>query len=85
MVLANAGAFGGDASNVAIVGESAGGNLAANVAIAARDTRVTMPKHMVLIYLSGGRKRHEYEIASAERRREAAQQTNDGMVREACL
>jgi len=53
-VLANAGAFGGDAGNIAIVGESAGGNLAANVAIAARDAGITAPKHMVLVYPVAG-------------------------------
>jgi len=35
-VLANAGQFAGDTKRVAVAGESAGGNLAANVAIAAR-------------------------------------------------
>jgi acetyl esterase len=38
-VLANAASFGGDARKVAVAGESAGGNLAANVAIMARDQK----------------------------------------------
>lgn len=42
--------WGGDPRKVAVVGESAGGNLAANVAIMARDQNVTMPVHMVLVY-----------------------------------
>jgi acetyl esterase len=40
----------GDASRIAVVGESAGGNLAANVSIAARDKGMTIPVHQVLIY-----------------------------------
>lgn len=49
-VLANAKSFGGDASKVAVAGESAGGNLAVNVAIAARDKKVQMPAHVVSVY-----------------------------------
>jgi acetyl esterase len=39
---------------VAVAGESAGGNLALNVAIAARDMRLPMPRHMALIYPVAG-------------------------------
>jgi acetyl esterase len=49
-VLKNAGSFGGDGKRVAVAGESAGGNLAANVAIAARDKQERMPVHMLLVY-----------------------------------
>lgn len=49
-VLANAATFGGDAKRVAVVGESAGGNLAANVSIAARDKNVQAPLAQVLVY-----------------------------------
>jgi len=49
-VLKNAGSFKGDALNVGVAGESAGGNLAANVSIKARDNKVTMPVHQLLVY-----------------------------------
>jgi len=49
-VLANAASLKGDARRVAVVGESAGGNLAANVSIMARDRKIAMPLHQVLVY-----------------------------------
>jgi acetyl esterase len=48
--LQNAGRWGGDAKKVAVVGESAGGNLAASVSIMAQDKGMQMPIHQVLIY-----------------------------------
>ena len=53
-VLANAGQFGGDAARIAVAGESAGGNLAANVAIMARDQKVQQPVHMLIVYPVAG-------------------------------
>jgi acetyl esterase/lipase len=53
-VLENAGQFRGDAKRVAVAGESAGGNLALNVAIAARDQKVQEPMHMLLVYPVAG-------------------------------
>ncbi len=53
-VLANAGQFGGDATRVAVAGESAGGNLATNVAIMARDQKVQAPLHMLIVYPVAG-------------------------------
>ena len=49
-VLKRAADVGGDGKRVAVAGESAGGNLAAGVAIRARDTKVTPPLYQVLVY-----------------------------------
>lgn len=49
-VLKNASSFKGDASKIAVVGESAGGNLATNVSIMARDKKIKMPVYEVLVY-----------------------------------
>ncbi|MFD6396479.1 alpha/beta hydrolase [Nocardia sp. NPDC060249] len=46
----NAGAYGGDPSRIAVAGDSAGGNLAATVAIAARDTGGPRIAAQILIY-----------------------------------
>jgi len=49
-VLANASSFGADPQRVALAGESAGGNLALNVALMARDKKIQLPTHELLIY-----------------------------------
>lgn len=49
-VINNAGSFGGDPEKIAVAGESAGGNLAVNVAIRARDEKVQMPDHVLSVY-----------------------------------
>jgi len=49
-VLNHAASIKGDAKRIAVVGESAGGNLAANVSIMARDKKMAMPVHQVLVY-----------------------------------
>ena len=49
-VLAHAQEFNGDPKRVALVGESAGGNLAASVSILARQHKMQMPLHQVLVY-----------------------------------
>ena len=49
-VLKNAASFAGDPKNVAVAGESAGGNLALNVAINARDKKEQLPVAVLAIY-----------------------------------
>jgi len=49
-VLAHAASLGGDPTRIALLGESAGGNLAINVAIHARDAGLPAPVHQALIY-----------------------------------
>jgi acetyl esterase len=46
----NAASIKGDPKKIAVVGESAGGNLAANVSIMARDKKIMVPVHEVLVY-----------------------------------
>ncbi|MBJ6109668.1 alpha/beta hydrolase [Hymenobacter sp. BT523] len=53
-VLKNAASMKGDPNKVAVVGESAGGNLACNVSIMARDKKVALPKYQVLVYPIAG-------------------------------
>lgn len=53
-VINNAATIGGDPKRVAVAGESAGGNLAINVAIRARDTKKQMPIHQLLVYPVAG-------------------------------
>ena len=48
--MANAGRWGGNGKKVAIVGESAGGNMAAAATVMAREEGKQMPVHQVLIY-----------------------------------
>jgi acetyl esterase len=50
----NAAAIKGDPKRIALVGESAGGNLAAAVSMMARDKKQQMPVHEVLVYPIAG-------------------------------
>ncbi|WP_144109445.1 alpha/beta hydrolase [Paraburkholderia sp. BCC1886] len=49
-VLDHAESLGGDPTKLAVMGESAGGNLAINVSIRARDAGMRMPLHQALVY-----------------------------------
>lgn len=49
-VLQNASSIKGNPKMVAVAGESAGGNLACNVSIMARDKGIRMPLHQLLVY-----------------------------------
>jgi acetyl esterase len=49
-VLSNMSMLKGDDTKIGVAGESAGGNLAANVSIMARDKGWKMPKHQLLVY-----------------------------------
>jgi acetyl esterase len=53
-LIENAEALGGDAERIAVMGESAGGNLAINVSIWARDQGLPLPVHQALIYPVAG-------------------------------
>lgn len=48
--LENAASFKGDAARVAVVGESAGGNMAIAVSMMARDAKIMLPLHQVAVY-----------------------------------
>ena len=49
-MLKNAGTLQGDASRAAVVGESAGGNMAIGICLMARDNGIQMPSYQVLVY-----------------------------------
>jgi acetyl esterase len=53
-LLANAASIGGDASRIAIAGESAGGNLAVATAMQARDAGLPQPRHILSVYPIAG-------------------------------
>ena len=65
--VANAQTIGGDPRKIAVMGESAGGNLAINVSIAARDQGLPAPMHQVLVYpLVGNDLTNESYVENAE-------------------
>ena len=53
-VLANAGQYKGDPKKVAVVGESAGGNMAADICIQAKQQNIQEPIYQVLVYPVAG-------------------------------
>lgn len=52
--ISHTGMFNGDPKMIAVAGESAGANLAANVSITAREKGIMMPVHQLLIYPVAG-------------------------------
>jgi len=53
-VVANAASIQGDPKKIAVAGESAGGNLAVNTAIKARDTKTMLPTAILTVYPVAG-------------------------------
>ena len=53
-LLQNAGSIGGDPKQIALAGESAGGNLATDTALWARDQHLPAPVHELLVYPVAG-------------------------------
>ncbi|MFC0201223.1 alpha/beta hydrolase [Paracoccus rhizosphaerae] len=49
-IIENSGSFNADPERLALAGESAGGNLALNVALHARDAQLTQPDHVLSVY-----------------------------------
>jgi len=76
-LIANARDLGVDASRIAVVGESAGGNLAASIVIKARDEGFQLPVHQVLVYPIAG---HDFTTESY-REMTAAKPLNTDMMR----
>ena len=68
--------FGGDPLRMAVAGESAGGNLALGVALAARDRGMTPPLHQLLVYPVAG---NDLETASYRAHAEAVPLGRQGM------
>ena len=75
-VLKNAAGMKGDPNKVAVVGESAGGNLACNVSIMARDKKVALPKYQVLVYPIAG---YDMNTPSYQKNTETAPLNKGGM------
>jgi len=53
-VVSNAASIQGDPKKIAVAGESAGGNLAVNTAIKARDTKIMLPTAILAVYPVAG-------------------------------
>lgn len=75
-VLANAKALGGDPQAVAVMGESAGGNMAAAIAMMAKQKGAQMPVHQVLVYPVAS---YAFDTASYQQNAEAKPLGKAGM------
>ena len=83
-VLDNAQSFNGDPQKVAVMGESAGGNLAIGVSMMARDAGLPAPVHQVLVYpVAGVDMNTESYVENAAAK--PLEQADDAVVREAHL
>ena len=60
-IIKNTASIKGDLNRIALLGESAGGNLAAAVSMMARDKKIQMPVHEVLVYPIAG---YDFKTAS---------------------
>lgn len=74
--LDNIRAIKGDAKRVAVMGESAGGNLAASVSIMAREHKMAMPIYQVLVYPIAG---YNFETPSYTENANAKPLSKDAM------
>lgn len=66
--LSNARSIKGDPSRIAVAGESAGGNLAAAVCLMAKDKKIQMPVHQLLVYPIAN---HGFDTASYKEHHDA--------------
>ncbi|WAJ28915.1 alpha/beta hydrolase [Antarcticirhabdus aurantiaca] len=73
----NSGELNADATRLAVAGESAGANLAANVAIRARDNKATQPDAQLLVYPIAG---NDMETASYKENAEAMPLSKQAMM-----
>ncbi|MGX9857631.1 alpha/beta hydrolase fold domain-containing protein (plasmid) [Limimaricola variabilis] len=75
-IVENSGDFNADAERLAIAGESAGGNLALNVAIHARDAELIQPDHVLSVYPIAS---DDMQLPSYEAYADATPLSRDGM------
>ncbi|TNC74374.1 alpha/beta hydrolase [Rubellimicrobium roseum] len=76
-IIENSGTLNADAERLAVAGESAGGNLAMNVAINARDAQLIQPDHMLLVYPVAG---NDMETPSYQTYADAQPLSRDAMM-----
>jgi acetyl esterase len=76
-IVENSGDFNADPERLAVAGESAGGNLALNVAIHARDAQLIQPDHVLSVYPIAG---DNMETPSYEAYADAMPLSRDGMM-----
>ncbi|MDN3656750.1 alpha/beta hydrolase [Ferruginibacter paludis] len=73
----NAASIKGDSKRIALVGESAGGNLAAAVSMMARDKKFPLPVHEILVYPIAG-----YDFATASyKESDSTKPLNSGLMK----